>query len=68
MGVLIKGGDILESLGEIKIAAFDKTGTITKGEFSIDAFHVVGDMVDMDQLLYWYDDSTSLDDVSTHTE
>ncbi|CAD6226213.1 unnamed protein product [Miscanthus lutarioriparius] len=36
MGVLIKGGDVLESLGEIRVAAFDKTGTITKGEFSID--------------------------------
>jgi len=55
MGVLIKGGDVLESLGEIRVAAFDKTGTITKGEFSIDGFHVVGDKVDMSQLLYWYD-------------
>jgi len=55
MGVLIKGGDILESLGGIRVAAFDKTGTITKGEFSIDGFHVVGDMVEMSQLLYWYE-------------
>ena len=55
MGVLIKGGDVLESLGEIRVAAFDKTGTIIKGEFSIDGFHVVGDKVDMSMLLYWYD-------------
>ena len=55
MGVLIKGGDVIESLGEIRVAAFDKTGTITKGEFSIDGFHVVGDKVDMSMLLYWYD-------------
>lgn len=57
MGVLVKGGDILEALGRIKVAAFDKTGTITKGEFSIDGFYVVGDddKADLNQLLYWYD-------------
>ncbi len=31
-GVLIKGGAYLESLGHIDAIAFDKTGTITKGE------------------------------------
>ncbi|XP_066393644.1 cadmium/zinc-transporting ATPase HMA3-like [Miscanthus floridulus] len=63
MGVLIKGGDVLESLGEIRVAAFDKTGTITKGEFSIDGFHVVGDKVDMSQLLYWV---SSIESKSSH--
>jgi Zn2+/Cd2+-exporting ATPase len=52
MGVLVKGRDILESLGEIKVVAFDKTGTITKGEFTIDGFHVFEDNVEMDELLY----------------
>lgn len=59
MGLLIKGGNILESLGEIRIAAFDKTGTITRGEFSINEFHVVEDKVEMSQLLYWYMNLTS---------
>jgi Cd2+/Zn2+-exporting ATPase len=54
MGILVKGGDILESLGEITAVAFDKTGTITRGEFSIHAFRVVGDKVQMSHLLYWY--------------
>ncbi|CAD6220587.1 unnamed protein product [Miscanthus lutarioriparius] len=63
MGVLIKGGDVLESLGEIRVAAFDKTGTITKGEFSIDGFHVVGDKVDMSMLLYWV---SSIESKSSH--
>ncbi|CAL5076307.1 unnamed protein product [Urochloa decumbens] len=63
IGVLIKGGDILETLGEIRVAAFDKTGTITKGEFSIDEFHVVGDKVEMSQLLYWV---SSIESKSSH--
>ncbi|CAN6180458.1 unnamed protein product [Urochloa humidicola] len=63
MGVLIKGGDILEALGEIRVAAFDKTGTITKGEFNIDGFHVVGDKVDVGQLLYWM---SSIESKSSH--
>ena len=64
MGLLIKGGSILESLGEIRIAAFDQTGTITRGEFSISAFHVVGNKVEMDQLLYWYKNLASLNSVT----
>lgn len=31
-GVLIKGGRFLEELGKIKVIAFDKTRTLTKGE------------------------------------
>nr|BAX56188.1 heavy metal transporter 3 [Oryza meridionalis] len=54
MGIFIKGGDVLESLGEIRAVAFDQTGTITRGDFSIDSFHLVGDhKVEMDHLLYW---------------
>ena len=64
MGLLIKGGDVLESLGEVRVAAFDKTGTITRGEFSISAFHVVGNKVEMDQLLYWYKNLASLNSVT----
>ncbi|TVU02037.1 hypothetical protein EJB05_52501, partial [Eragrostis curvula] len=63
MGVLVKGGDILESLGEIRVAAFDKTGTITKGEFRVDGFHVVGAKVELGQLLYWV---SSIESKSSH--
>ncbi|KAF8731821.1 hypothetical protein HU200_015760 [Digitaria exilis] len=63
MGVLVKGGDILESLGGIRVAAFDKTGTITNGQFSIDGFHVVGDKIEMSQLLYWV---SSIESKSSH--
>ena len=37
-GVLIKGGEYLETLGAIKALAVDKTGTLTTGELEVAAF------------------------------
>ena len=34
-GILIKGGNYLEALCQVKILAMDKTGTLTKGTFSV---------------------------------
>lgn len=31
-GILVKGGEIMEKLGKIKVLAFDKTGTLTIGK------------------------------------
>ncbi|MCR5311776.1 MAG: heavy metal translocating P-type ATPase [Lachnospiraceae bacterium] len=34
-GILIKGGNYMETLSEIDTVVFDKTGTITKGNFAV---------------------------------
>lgn len=52
-GLLIKGGDYLETLAKIKVMAFDKTGTITKGEFEVTNFQSLSDDIDSNTLLYW---------------
>lgn len=39
-GVLMKGGTYLEQLSKAKAIAFDKTGTITKGEPTVTDFYV----------------------------
>ena len=45
-GILIKNGDTLENAGQIDVAAFDKTGTITEGKPEVDdviAYGISGD-------------------------
>ncbi|KAI4346837.1 hypothetical protein L6164_007700 [Bauhinia variegata] len=62
-GLLIKGGEYLETLGKIKIMAFDKTGTITKGEFVVTNFQSLSEDVDLNTLLYWV---SSIESKSSH--
>ena len=38
-GILIKGSNYMETLSEVAVAAFDKTGTITKGNFAVTGIH-----------------------------
>ncbi|HSH36272.1 cation-translocating P-type ATPase [Schnuerera sp.] len=48
-GVLVKGGEIMEKLGKIKVLAFDKTGTLTEGKPKVT--HVKAFNIDEDELL-----------------
>ena len=50
-GVLIKGSNYLEALSKTRTVAFDKTGTMTKGVFEVNAIH--HSTMDEGKLLYY---------------
>ncbi|KAK9078912.1 hypothetical protein SSX86_002971 [Deinandra increscens subsp. villosa] len=62
-GLLIKGAEHLETLSKVKIFAFDKTGTITRGEFSVSNFRSLIDDISLEKLLYWV---SSVESMSSH--
>ena len=50
LGILVKGSNYLEALGDTETVVFDKTGTLTDGTFSVVAVHPETD-VDPDLIL-----------------
>ncbi|KAH0923158.1 hypothetical protein HID58_023176 [Brassica napus] len=62
-GLLIKSADYLDTLSKIKITAFDKTGTITRGEFIVIEFRSLSTDISLHNLLYWV---SSVESKSSH--
>lgn len=52
MGVLIKGGAHLETLGKIDVCAFDKTGTLTEGKPRVSRVAPLGGTTEDELLAY----------------
>lgn len=48
MGVLIKGGEPLERLGDARTVVFDKTGTLTEGHPSVTDVEILGSVPETD--------------------
>jgi Cd2+/Zn2+-exporting ATPase len=51
-GVLIKGGNYLEAMGEVDAVALDKTGTLTRGELAVTDVVPVGETAETELLGY----------------
>lgn len=63
VGVVIKGGGVLERLAAGEVMLFDKTGTLTRGRPVLANVVTAGELVDPDELLRL---AASLDQVSPH--
>lgn len=50
-GILVKGSDYIDTLKNIKEIIFDKTGTITTGEFKIDEINSFNDNYSQEEIL-----------------
>ncbi|CAN8320666.1 unnamed protein product [Cochlearia groenlandica] len=62
-GLLIKSADYLDTLSKIKTIAFDKTRTITRGEFIVVDLKLISSDISLHNLVYWV---SSVESKSSH--
>lgn len=61
-GILIRKGEAIQTMKEVKFIVFDKTGTITKGKPEVTDIQTVGDLSEKELLTL----SSSLENLSEH--
>jgi heavy metal translocating P-type ATPase len=62
LGIVVKGGEVLEASGDIDVVVLDKTGTITHGKMAVTDVHPASGVTE-DELL---GDAGALEDLSEH--
>ncbi|MGC9349648.1 MAG: heavy metal translocating P-type ATPase [Anaerolineae bacterium] len=62
-GILIRSGEAIQTLKDVNVVIFDKTGTITKGKPEVTDIVPVSHGLSEEQLLYW---SASVEQGSEH--
>lgn len=60
-GILVKGGNFVDALSRLSTVVMDKTGTLTRGVFQVQAVHP--QVVSEDELLQW---AAAVERYSTH--
>ena len=50
LGIILRGGDVIERLAQVQYALFDKTGTITQGQPRVVSFSVFGGFTEVEIL------------------
>ena len=62
LGIVVKGGEVLEASGEIDVVVLDKTGTITHGKMAVTDVHPAPGVTEDDLLAV----AGALEDLSEH--
>lgn len=58
-GLVIKGGDIIDNMGDIKALVMDKTGTLTQGKPSVVDANYIGDKALVDAIVKTAEETSS---------